>query len=102
MFVTAIKVSPGRLDQALQLAARCGEFVEQHGAIDTRTYTITAGGSSSGLYAGVWQFEDLHGYAKVMDAFAAEPEGQAIAMAIAAADPPGRVLFEAVYNEVVV
>jgi hypothetical protein len=98
IFVT--KVHPGGLERALELGGRANALAERHGAVNARLFTLFGAGSSAGQYTATWEFENMAGYAKAMDAFGSDPEGQAIAAASVAVDAPDTVVFDAIYNEV--
>lgn len=100
MAVWVSKAHPGGLEGTLEMASRANAFAERQGAVDARLFNTIGAGTGTGLYVCVWQFEDFRGYAKAIEGFTTEPEGQAIATAAAAADAPDTLIFEAVYNEI--
>lgn len=100
MAVWVSKAHPGGLEGTLDMANRSNAFAETQGAVNARLYNTIGAGSGTGLYVCVWEFEDFRGYARVIEAFSTEPEGQAIATAAAAADAPDTLVFEGVYNEI--
>jgi len=57
-------------------------------------------GTNIGLYASAWEFEDVRRYAKVQQALATEPEGQAIATQGQATDAPSILVSDTVWNEI--
>lgn len=96
----ASKVHPGGLERGLELGARSSEFAEKHGALDARIFNVIGSGSGTGLTVALWELDSMRAYAKLMEAFTTEPDGQALATAAAAGDAPNTVLFEAVYTEI--
>ena len=98
--VYVVKPHPGGLERTLELGGRVAAFGESQGAVDVRTFSLLGAGSGAGLYLTILEFDSLRAYAKVIDAFSTEPEGQAIAATSAGADAPNTIVFEAVYSEI--
>ena len=94
------KAHPGGVEGTLAMAGRANAFAEKQGAVNTRLFSTIGAGSGTGLYICTWEFENVRGYAKAIEGFSSEPEGQAIATAAAAADAPDTLVFEAVYSEI--
>lgn len=100
MAVWVSKAHPGGLEGTLEMGSRANAFAEKQGAVNARLFNTIGAGSGTGLYVCVWEFEDFRGYAKAIEGFSTEPDGQAIATAAAAADAPDTLIFEGVYSEV--
>lgn len=94
------KAHPGGLERTLDLAGRANAFAEEHGAVNARLFSLLGAGSGTGLYIASWEFENFLGYTKVIEAFATEPEGQAIATVTASTDAPDVLVFDGVYGEI--
>jgi hypothetical protein len=96
----ASKIHPGGLERGLELGVKGCDFAEAHGSLDARIFNLIGSGSGTGVTVTMWEFESMRAYAKVIDAFTTEPDGQAIAVAATSSDTPVTGIFEAVYNEI--
>lgn len=97
--VYVVKPHLGGLERTLELGGRVAAFAESQGAVNARTFSLLGAGSGAGLYLTIFEFDSLRTYARVIDSFSTEPEGQAIAATSAGADAPNTIVFEGVYSE---
>lgn len=100
MTIWVSKPNPGGLERTLELGSRANAFAEANGAVNARLFSLLGAGSGTGMYIATWDFDSIRSYAKTMEAFTTEPEGQAIAAAASATDAPSTLVFEAVYSEI--
>ena len=94
------RVTPGRLEEALESAKRALTFVERHGARNGGLFQLGAAGSGTGLMLASWEFANMRAAGKAADAWSTDPKGQAIAAQMYDADSPTTMVFGGMYQVV--
>jgi hypothetical protein len=73
------RVHPGRMEDALALASEACEFVEANGAVNARMFQLTYAGMSTGMFAFIWEVENMRAHARVGAAFMSEAGAKLVA-----------------------
>jgi hypothetical protein len=100
LVVHVARTNPGGLERGLELASRVGAFVERLGAVRTRTFDLIGAGQGADLTMSTWEFESMTAFARAIEGFSTDPDGQAIALESVGIDAPITRVFEGVYTEI--
>ena len=92
------RITPGRLEEAIDSAKRALTFVERHGARNGGLYQMGAAGSGTGLTMVSWEFVNMRAAGKAADAWSTDPKGQALAAQMYDADSPTTMVFGGTYQ----
>lgn len=95
----ATVAAPGRLPDAIALAARGGRLLERHGATGVRLMVAQIGGDHTGTLVLAREHADLEAFGATSDALMADPELGAVNAAAAAPDSPVVGMQEAIMAE---
>ena len=92
------QIVPGRLEQLMELAARCADFVEAHGATHATLASISASGSFTNAVSISWELSDMRAFGRLADSWFGDPAGVAIYQTVYGADAPSTEVFTGIYQ----
>jgi hypothetical protein len=101
--VTQVYVSralPGRFEGALDLSRRVFDFVEAHGAMNSRLFTLLGAGAMTDALVVVWEFENMRALGRLGDSYMTEPAGQELMMTLTGPDCPVTTMSSGIYTEI--
>lgn len=98
--VNTVRVVPGRMPEAMALAAQACEFAEAHGAVNARALQLTYAGIASGTCALTWELENMLAEARLSEAWMSDPAGAALAAKSDAPDAATVRLSSGLYSEI--
>jgi hypothetical protein len=101
ILVTYVSIPvPGRYEAAIALAGRAYDALERVGARNCRLFAQQATGVQPELLVSTMDFDNMRSYGKAIEAFSADPAGQALMAATQSSDSPIRALTNEIYTEV--
>ena len=98
MEIHVSQIVPGRMDQLLELATRCADFVEARGASHATLASIGASGSFTNAVSMAWELPDMRAFGRLADSWLADPDGLAIYQMVYGADAPSTEVFTGLYR----
>ena len=93
------RVHPGRMEDALSQAVDACEFVEANGAVNARLLQLTYAGLATGMFAFIWEAENMRAHARVGAAFISEAGAELVA-SLNAANTPIAPVSDALYTRI--
>jgi hypothetical protein len=93
------RVVPGRLEDALAVAGEACEFVEANGAVNARLFQLSYAGMATGMFAFIWEVENMRAHARVGAAFMSEAGAKLVA-SLNAADAPTVPVSDGLYTRI--
>jgi hypothetical protein len=94
------RVRPGRMDDALRLAATAFELTGRFGASRCRLFELSAAGEMTGTHISVTEYEDMRAYGRVADAWVTDSDAQKLVKDVRSDKAPIDLLSSGVYTEI--
>ena len=90
----------GRLEQLMELSAKCADFVESHGASHATLTMIGASGTFANAVSISWEFPDMKTWGRMADAWLSDPQGLEIYQSVYGENPPSVEVFTGLYRAI--
>jgi hypothetical protein len=90
----------GRFEDCCEFARSVFEFIEGHGASNCHLLELDSAGARTGELMARWEFDSMRSRGKAFDAWASDPEGQALAARVRAQDSPLSITWAGLYRDV--